>query len=137
MNTIFKIEKLEKLDELVDTINNLTINDAGSELYTATVSGAQVNLMSNPDTFTHTRNIILDQELLSFPTNEEVSVLSLPKNPRIALTELTPQTLLVPAVQEIFVDTDLGNTWTNRIPQKSAGLSLTYPSQFTLQFIVG
>ena len=66
MHVIFTIEKLEKLDELVDSVNNLKINDPGYELNTVTVSDAQGNLTSNLDIVTHTRNIILYQKLLSF-----------------------------------------------------------------------
>ena len=106
------------MDNLVNAINNLKINNAGSELNTAITSAAQGDLMRNPDTVTHTRNRILDQELLSCRAIGEVSVLPLPKKPRIALIELAPQTLLMSAVQEIFVDTGLGNTWKNRTPQQ-------------------
>ena len=60
-NTIFTSEKLEKLDNLVDAINKLKINDTGSELSTAPASVTQGDLMSDPDTVTHTRNRILDQ----------------------------------------------------------------------------
>ena len=60
-NTIFTSEKLEISDNLVNAINNLTINDSGSELNTATASAVQGDLMSVPDTITHTRNRILDQ----------------------------------------------------------------------------
>ena len=47
-NVLFTSEKRENLDGLVDAVKNLTINDAGYELNTATVSGAQGDLTSNP-----------------------------------------------------------------------------------------
>ena len=49
--------KIEKLDELVDTVKNLTINDA--EYYdsnTATASDAQGNLTIDPEIVTHASN---------------------------------------------------------------------------------
>ena len=61
MNTIFTSEKLEKSDNLVNAINNLTIKDSRSELNTAIASAAQGYIMSDPDTVTHTRNRILEQ----------------------------------------------------------------------------
>ena len=65
-NTIFKIEKLDKSDELIDALNNLTINDA--EYYksnTATASDAQGDITHNPETVTHTINGNLEQKILS------------------------------------------------------------------------
>ena len=65
-NAIFTGEKLDKLDELVDTLKNLTINDAKYyESNTATTSDAQGNLTNNPETITHTRNGNFEQKLLS------------------------------------------------------------------------
>ena len=61
LNAIFTSEKLEKLDNLVDAINNLKINDTGSELSTAPASVTQGDLMSDPDTVTHTRNRLSDK----------------------------------------------------------------------------
>ena len=61
-DAIFTFEKIDKSDRLVDSINNLTINDSGYELNTATTSDAQGNLTRNLDTVTHTSNIILDQK---------------------------------------------------------------------------
>ena len=110
-NAIFTSEKLEKLDELVDAINNLTINNTGYELNTATASDAQGDLTSDPDIVTHTSNVILDQNILSCQTYGEVSVLPPPTNPTIILT---PQILLTTAVKEIFAGTTSVNTWTNR-----------------------
>ena len=49
-NMIFTSEKLDKSDELVDSVKNLTINDAKFyESNTATASDAQCNLTSNPE----------------------------------------------------------------------------------------
>ena len=56
-SAIFKSEKLDKLDELVDAVNNLTINYSKYyESNTATASDAQGNLTSDPETVTHTIN---------------------------------------------------------------------------------
>ena len=117
-NVIFIIEKLEKSDKLVNAISNFTINDAGYELNTATASDAQGDITSDPDTFTQTSNVILDQNLLSCRTIGEVSILSPPTNPSIVTIILSPQTLLMPVVKEIFSDTTSGNAFTNRTLQK-------------------
>ena len=56
-NVIFTSEKLDKSDDIVDAVNKLKIND--TEYYesnTETASGAQDDLTSNHETFTHTRN---------------------------------------------------------------------------------
>ena len=54
---IFTSEKIDKSDNLVDSVKNLTINDAKYyESNTATVSDAQGGLTCNPETVTHTRN---------------------------------------------------------------------------------
>ena len=66
LDTIFTSENLEKLDELINAINNLIINDAIKELNTATTSDAQGNPMNDPDTVNHTSNGFFDQTLLSF-----------------------------------------------------------------------
>ena len=68
LNTVFTSDKLEKLDNLVDAINNLTMNDAGYELNKATASDAQGNLTNSSDAVTHTSNRILDETLLSCRT---------------------------------------------------------------------
>ena len=103
MYAIFTSEKLDKYDELVDTINNLTINDAGYELNKETANDAQGDLTGNPgtdthtskgpDTVTQTSNRILDQNILSRRTIREVSVLPPPINPTI---RLKPQMLMTP-----------------------------------------
>ena len=77
-NVIFTSEKLEISDELVDVVNNMTIKNVGYELHTATVSDAQVNLVSDPDIVTLTSNRIIDQKLLSCRTIREVSILTPP-----------------------------------------------------------
>ena len=54
---IFTSEKLDKLDELLDAVNNLTINDAKySESNTAIASDSQGDITLNPETVTHTIN---------------------------------------------------------------------------------
>ena len=83
-NAIFKNGKLEKPDELVDTVKNTTIKDVGYELNTATASDIKFDLASDLNTDTHTRNRIMDQELLSFWTIGEVSFLPLPTKLNIA-----------------------------------------------------
>ena len=118
LNVIFKSEKLKKLDGIVNEINKLKINNAGYELNTPTTSNAQGNLTSNPDTVTHTSGGILDQKLLNCQTIGEVSVLPPLTNPRIDEIRLVPQTLLMPAVKEIFSDAKLGKAWTNRTPRR-------------------
>ena len=58
-NAIFTSEKIEKSYKLVDSVKNLTINDA--EYYESnieTVSDAQGNIKSNLETVTHTSNVV-------------------------------------------------------------------------------
>ena len=56
-NAIFTSEKLDKSDNLLDAVNDFTINDAKYfESNTATASGAQGDLARNPETVTHTSN---------------------------------------------------------------------------------
>ena len=128
-DVIFTSEKLHKLDNLVDAINNLTINNAGYELKKSTASDAQGNLMSNQDTVTHTSNGILDETLLRYRTIGEFPVHPLPANP-IALTS---QTLMTPVVKKTFIDSTSGNSWTDRMPQQ---VSRTGPHG-TLVMLVG
>ena len=60
-NEIFTSEKLDKLEELVDAVKNLTINDAKYyESSTATASDTQGDLTSNPETVTHTSDVIFE-----------------------------------------------------------------------------
>ena len=61
-STIFTSEKLDKPDELVDSVKNLTINDAEYyESNTVTASDAQDNLTRNTETVIHTRNGNVEQ----------------------------------------------------------------------------
>ena len=54
---IFKSDKLDKSEDLVDAVKNLTTNDAKYyESNRATSSDAQGDLTRNPETFTHTSN---------------------------------------------------------------------------------
>ena len=103
------------MDNLVNAINNLKINNAGSELNTEITSSAQGDLMRNPDTVSHTSNAILDPNILSFRIIGDVSVFPPPTNP---MTRLMTQTLMTPAVKEIIIDATSGNTWKNRNTQK-------------------
>ena len=68
-NGIFKSEKVDKLDELVDAVNNFTIKDTTYyESNTATVSDTQGDLTLNPEIVTHTSNKKLEHKLLSYHT---------------------------------------------------------------------
>ena len=58
---MFAREKLENSVNLVDAVENMTINGAGCELNTATASDAQVELASDPNKITHTSNGDTDQ----------------------------------------------------------------------------
>ena len=54
---IFTSEKLDKSDDLVDAVKNLTINDA--KYYESIIEAendAQGNITRNPETVTHTSN---------------------------------------------------------------------------------
>ena len=87
---IFTSEKLDKSDELVNAINNLTTSDVVYELNKSIASDAQGDIMSytdtsthtsnGPDTFTHTRNRIFDKTLLSCGTIGKVSPSPPPQN---------------------------------------------------------
>ena len=56
-NVIFTSEKLDKSDELVDTVNKLTINNSPYyESNIATESGAQCDLTCNLETIPDTNN---------------------------------------------------------------------------------
>ena len=56
-NTIFTSEKLDKSDDLVNAVKNLTINDAiYYESNTATANDAQGDITCNLETGTHTSN---------------------------------------------------------------------------------
>ena len=85
-DAIFTSEKLDKSDELVDTINKLTINDSGYDLKKVTASDAQGDLARNPDTVTHTSSGIFDQKLLSGRIIREVSVFPPPTKSTIIIT---------------------------------------------------
>ena len=57
MNAIFRSEKLDKSDDMVDAVKNLEINDAEYyESNTVTASDAQGNLTRNLETVTRTSN---------------------------------------------------------------------------------
>ena len=111
-NAIFTSKKLEKLYELVDAVKNLTINDAKYyKSNTATVSNAQGNLTSNPETVTHTSKNVFEQKLLISRT---IPVFPLLMNPGIAEIGLKLPTLLMHVMKEIFVDVASGGAWKSR-----------------------
>ena len=56
LNAIFTSEKIEKSDNLVNAVKNMTINNSGYELNIATTSDTQGNLTSDTYTVTHTSN---------------------------------------------------------------------------------
>ena len=129
-NAIFTGEKLDKSDELVDSVKNLTINNAKYyESNTATASDAQGDLTLDPETVTHTSNgnepvtrtsnRNFEQKLLS---NRTIPAVVPTMNPRIYqnITPilLTPQTLLTPATKKVIVDVALGSAWDNRTLQQ-------------------
>ena len=118
INAIFTSENLDELEELVDTVNNLIIND--SEYYesnTATASDTQGNLTHNPETVTHTININFEQKILSY---QNIPVLPPPTNPGIyqgvGPIIFAPQMLLTPATKEVIADTASGGELVNRTP---------------------
>ena len=56
-NAVITIEKLNKLDKLVDAVKKLTINNAKYyKSNTATANDTQGNLTRNLETVTHNRN---------------------------------------------------------------------------------
>ena len=89
LDEIFTSEMLDKLDDIVDVINNLTINDVRYELNKAIASESQDNIMSDldtlthtsnsPDPVTHTSNGIVDQQLLRGRTIRKISVFPPPE----------------------------------------------------------
>ena len=66
-NTIFKSEKLDKLDDLADALEDLTTNDNKYyEWNTETASVSHGDITRNPETLTHTRN---DKETIMYTNN--------------------------------------------------------------------
>ena len=109
LNAILTSEKLENSNNLVNAVaifENMTINDIIYGLNTATASDIQVEFASDLDRSTHTNNGITYQHLLSIRMisiwHKEVSVLPTMMTPRICTIVMAPQTLKLPAVQEIF-----------------------------------
>ena len=132
-NTIFASEKLENSDNKVDAVKNMTINNVGYELNTATASDAQIYFASNPDKSTHTSNGDNYQTLLSIRTisicHEDISGLSLHTDPKISsnnqpaflistVVVQAPQALQLEVVQEIVTNSATYRTGPNRTPQK-------------------
>ena len=61
--TIFTSEKIDKSDDIVDAVKNLTIIDAGYyESHKAKASDAQENLTHNQEKVTHIRNRSFEKE---------------------------------------------------------------------------
>ena len=117
-NTIFTSEKIDKSDKIVDSVKNLTINNAKYyKSHTATASDAQGDITCNPETVTHTRNGNFEQKLLSYRT---IPVLSPPINPEVdqGIVEIkfTPPMILMPVTNEIIADAVLGGVWVSRTP---------------------
>ena len=97
-NAIFASKKLDKLENLADAVNYLTINGAiYYESNTETASDTQGDLTLNLETITHTSNGNFEQKLLRKRT---IYVLPPVVNPgieqEVALILLAPQTILAP-----------------------------------------
>ena len=105
-NVIFTSEKLDKLDNQVDAVENLKINNA--EYYssnTLTASDSQGNITSNQETVTHTSNGNSEQKVLSYWTIPIVPPsANLGIHQCIAAIRLTLQTLLTPTAKEIVAN---------------------------------
>ena len=112
-NKIFTSEKLDKLDDMEDALNDLTIIDAQYyESKSATASGAQGYPTCNPETVTHTRNRKekvtdtsngnFEQKLFS---NQILRVVASTMKPmiysRIVQIVLALQTLLTPETKKV------------------------------------
>ena len=129
-NAIFTSEKLDKYDELIDAVNNLTIND--TEYYesnTVTVNETQDDITRNLATVTHNSNIneIVTHTIIGkfekyLLSNCTIPGLPLAMNPGIdqcvASIVLTPHTLLSPVTKEVVADAALGGTWISRTPRQ-------------------
>ena len=125
-NSIFTSEKLDKSNELADTLNDLTINE--SKYYASnsvTASDAQGNLTRDPKKVTDTRNGKekvtdtsngnFEQELLS----NWILPFVVPKmNSRIdnMISPIggAPQTLSTPATKEVITDAASDGMWVIR-----------------------
>ena len=111
-NAIFTSEMLENSDELVDSVNNLTINDPKHyKSDTVTASDAQGDLTRDSETVTHTSNVFFEQKLLSCRT---IPVLSPPTNSDTTTITLIPPALLTHVTKGIFTDVASGGTWASR-----------------------
>ena len=124
-NTIFTSEKLNKSDDLVDTLKDFTINDAKYYVSnSATENDAKCDPESNPETVTHTSdgkekvtdtsNINSQQKSLS---NQNLPVVVPEMNPsindRIASIGGASQTFSMPATKEVFIFMACGGAWIN------------------------
>ena len=115
---------------MVDTVNNLTINDAKYyESDTDTASDAQDDITKNMETFTHpinsnetvnhTSKTIFGQKLFSnyiIPVFSPVMNLGIEQG--IEPIILAQQTLMTPVTKEVVANTALGGAWLNRTPRQ-------------------
>ena len=113
------------MGELVDAVNNLTINDTKYyESNTATASDSQGDVTRNPETVTHTSNGNetanhtsngkFEQQILS---NRTIPVVVLTVKPNIEQM-ITLQMLFTPVTEEVEADTASGGAWVNMNPQQ-------------------
>ena len=100
-NAIFTSKNIDKSDELVDAIKDLTINDAEYyESNTETANDAQGDLTCNQETVTHTRNVKFEQKLLSYRTIPVLTSLMKPGiDQMIEPIILVPQKILTLALK--------------------------------------
>ena len=130
-NAIFTSEKLDKSDELADTVQNLKTNNTKYyESNIATASDAQGDFTRNPETVTHTSN---GNETATHTSNGDFEDKSLSNqtipivvpttneniDQRIEPIVLVPQMLLTLAMKEFVADTASGGEWVNRTPQQA------------------
>ena len=113
------------MDELVDAVNNLTINDTKYyESNTATASDSQGDLARDLETVTHTSN---KNETANHTSNGnfEQKILSNLTIPVVVLTVklkieqmIALEMLFTPVTEEVEADTSSGGAWVNMTPQQ-------------------
>ena len=129
-NAIFTSEKIDKSDELVEAVEDLTIDNAKYyESNTATASESQGYTTHNPETVTHTsnRNKTVNQtsnrnhepELL---IKQTIPVIVLLMNPRTDKSNVSivvvSHMVLTHTTKEVVTDTASGGAWVSRTPRK-------------------
>ena len=109
------------MDELVEAVNNLTINDAKYyESDTSTANDSQGDLTRNPETVTHTSNGNetvthtsngnFEQKLLSNRTTPvAISTMNPMIDQRIVTIVVSTHTLLTPVTKEVVADAASGS----------------------------